>query len=366
MLPGMSDKVHMLGWFMTAGAAASFLFEIPSGYISDLFGHKKTLLLSKVLMIICTFLYIFADHWIFFLLAAIASSAAWAFQSGTLSAIVHNTMGALGRENEFTKYFSKVSANISLISALLLVAVPFFTEINILIPFYIALALDFVGLAAVWFITEPSTVHKNSETNHKEQLKNKSIKTIFLESKNLNFLPYIFFSSFLGAIGYAVVSFKEVYLISINFPLAFVGFVSGLSRLTWFFTGHFAHIVEEKVTFKQLQKYKLISTSTLYIMAGYISNPYLIVIIFALDVGVWRGLSSINSRYFMNHYVKDKKYKATVISMQNQFESILTIIFSLAAGYLFAYSYSFGFMFAGVFAFIGGVIIWQFLKKTLK
>jgi MFS family permease len=62
MLPGMSDKVHMLGWFMTAGAAASFLFEIPSGYISDLFGHKKTLLLSKVLMIICTFLYIFADH----------------------------------------------------------------------------------------------------------------------------------------------------------------------------------------------------------------------------------------------------------------------------------------------------------------
>jgi uncharacterized membrane protein len=68
----------------------------------------------------------------------------------------------------------------------------------------------------------------------------------------------------------------------------------------------------------------------------------------------------------MNHYVKDKKYKATVISMQNQFESILTIIFSLAAGYLFAYSYSFGFMFAGVFAFIGGVIIWQFLKKTLK
>jgi accessory gene regulator protein AgrB len=58
-------------------------------------------------------------------------------------------MGALGRENEFTKYFSKVSANISLISALLLVAVPFFTEINILIPFYIALALDFVGLAAV-------------------------------------------------------------------------------------------------------------------------------------------------------------------------------------------------------------------------
>ena len=58
----MSDKVHMLGWFMTAGAAASFLFEIPSGYLSDLFGHKKTLVLSKILMLLGTLLYVFADH----------------------------------------------------------------------------------------------------------------------------------------------------------------------------------------------------------------------------------------------------------------------------------------------------------------
>ena len=62
MLPEMSDEVHMLGWFMTAGAAVSFLFEIPSGYLSDIFGHKKTLFLSKILMITSTLLYIFAGH----------------------------------------------------------------------------------------------------------------------------------------------------------------------------------------------------------------------------------------------------------------------------------------------------------------
>ena len=75
MLPGMSGEVQMLGWFMTAGAAASFIFEIPSGYMSDIFGHKRTLVLSKFLMIASTLLYIFAGHWIFFFLAAIFTSA---------------------------------------------------------------------------------------------------------------------------------------------------------------------------------------------------------------------------------------------------------------------------------------------------
>ena len=283
-----------------------------------------------------------------------------------MTALVHNTLESLDRENEFTKYFSKLRANISLISAGLLVSVPFFTEINILIPFYIALFLDFIGLLAIMFISEPKTIHENPEIEIMEKVKNKSIVEIFSECKKLHFLPYIYFSSFLGAIGYAIASYKEIYLISLDFPIIYIGFIAGLSRLIWFFTGHFAHIIEANISFKQLQKYKLLSTSFLFILAGYLGNPYFILILFALDTGAWHGLSSISSRYFLNNYIGDKKYKATTISMQNQFAAVLKIIFPFFFGYIFAYSYSFGFIFAGVFAFVGGVIIWQFLKKTLK
>jgi len=365
-LPGMSEQVQMLGWFMTAGSAASFLFEIPSGYFSDIFGHKKTLVLSKILIIASTLLYIFANHWIFFLLASVFTSAGWAFQSGTLTAIVHDTMEKLGREKDFTKYFSKVRANISLISALLLVTVPFFTKIDILIPFYIALALDFIGLVAIIFITEPAEIHKNKKEKTQKNKKNKSIAEIFTESKNLNFLPYIIFTAFLGAVGYAITPYKEVYLTSLTFPVTFVGFMSGLSRLIWFIAGHFAHIIEKKISFKKLIFFKFIISSLFYILAGYLKNPYLILLIFAIDTGVWRGLSSISSRYFINNFIADKKYKATAISMQEQASSILKIIFSFLAGYLMSISYSFGFVFAGTFTFVGGLILWQFLKKTLK
>jgi len=275
-------------------------------------------------------------------------------------------MEGLDRESDFTKYFSKVRANISLVSAVLLVAVPFFTEINILIPFYIALVLDFIGLIAIYFIIEPSTIPKNDETKNIEIIKNKSIKEIFLESKKLNFLPFIFYSSFFSSIGYAITSYRELYLIDLGVPIIYIGFLIGLSRFVSFITGHFAHIIEEKISIRQLLFYKILYTSFIYVVIALTTSPYVVLILLAVLVGFSYGISSINQRYFLNNFISDKKYKATSLSIQEQVLAFFKIIFSLGAGYLMTISYSFGFIFAGVFAFVGGIIIWQFLKKTLK
>jgi len=54
-----------IGWILLFGCIASFLFEIPSGYLSDKIGHKKTIVLSRVFFIISTLNYLLADNFRF-------------------------------------------------------------------------------------------------------------------------------------------------------------------------------------------------------------------------------------------------------------------------------------------------------------
>ena len=59
MIP--DTKVFQIGLYTGIAAIFSFFLEVPSGYFSDKFGHKRTLILSKILMAISLALYIIAE-----------------------------------------------------------------------------------------------------------------------------------------------------------------------------------------------------------------------------------------------------------------------------------------------------------------
>ena len=101
-------------------------------------------------------------------------------------------------------------------------------------------------------------------------------------------------------------------------------------------------------------------------MAGIAGNPYLILIILAIHIGFNQGISAIIQKHILENHVGDNRYKATVLSMKSQVTSILQIIFSFTMGYIMSISYSLGYIFVGILSLVGGIIIWHFLKKTLK
>ena len=94
---------NQIGLYAMAGAIVAFLFEIPSGYLGDRIGHKKTLILSKIFMIFAMISFIFGDSFWFFALGSACIALGFSFQSGTFSAFLHDTLEGLGRENEFSK-----------------------------------------------------------------------------------------------------------------------------------------------------------------------------------------------------------------------------------------------------------------------
>ena len=117
-LPDTTAK--QIGIYSLAGYLASFILEIPSGYLSDRIGHKKILVLSKILLLFSILSFIYATSLIYFIIGSVLFASSAAFESGTTSAFMHNTFIELKREKEYVKIMSKISANASLVAAFLI------------------------------------------------------------------------------------------------------------------------------------------------------------------------------------------------------------------------------------------------------
>src|SRR3989344_3349293 len=119
-----------IGIILLAGSLAGFIFEIPSGYVSDKIGHKTALVLSRLFMLVSTLFFLFASNIIFLILGGVFMSMAHAFHSGTGSAFMHETLRGLKREKEYAKVMGKISSIGFAIPIVFMVLTPFLVSIS--------------------------------------------------------------------------------------------------------------------------------------------------------------------------------------------------------------------------------------------
>ncbi len=87
---------------------AGILFEIPSGAIADLLGKKKTLIMGNILLIIGTVGFLFASRglWVIFI-ANLLMIVSFAFRSGSLEALVYDSLLVNKKEKHFDDVIGK-------------------------------------------------------------------------------------------------------------------------------------------------------------------------------------------------------------------------------------------------------------------
>lgn len=144
-----------IGVILLIGNLAGFVFEIPSGYVSDKLGHKQAIVISRLLFVASTLFFLFADSTNYLILGSVFLSLGLAFLSGTGSAFMHETLSALNRENDYTKVMGKASSIGFAVPIIFTVIVPFLVSINYQAPFALALVIDLVGLMVALALTTP-------------------------------------------------------------------------------------------------------------------------------------------------------------------------------------------------------------------
>jgi len=352
-----NTTANQIGLYSGIGFIVGFLLEIPSGYISDLIGHKKALIISKVSMILSMLAYVLANNFWMIVLGSSLLSVSIAFMSGTKEAYMHNLLIELKREKDFTKIMSKMSANVSLFAAFLAISLPFFTQINMRLPLFINLGIDVLGLIPLLLLVKPKLKFKA-----KKDLK--QLSKFFKAIKGTGFYSTSIFVGILGGFMIGISGYRFVYLQELGLPVILVGTIMGFSRFIWFALGNNIHHIE-KFGIKKILFFEIFLFSASFILAAVLSNPYIVAIMFILINGYFWSRNMLIKSFFLKNFASNPNLKATMLSIKGQVQVIIQAICAFAISFVMIYSYKLGFGLIGVLYFILLLIVFQFIKKKV-
>jgi len=354
-----NSNAQQIGLYVGIGWLAGFLLEIPSGYISDEWGHKKTLILAKFSLLVSTLFFIFGNSLPYFILGSSFMALGFAFTSGTGGAFLHNTLVGLKREKNYGDISGKIRAKASLVSAGMILLLPLLTKIALILPIKIYLIFDVVGILTAFSLYSPK-IRYSAEDEEGEK-----IWSQLKRFRGTGFYVTSLFVGFIGGFIMALSPFKEPFVESLGFPIIFIGSIMAFSRVVWFIIGHNLKILK-KIKIQRLLFYEIFLFSGLIILSSQLINPYFISLIFVILIGYYHGRSSLIGEYYLNNFLINKRYKATMLSIKQQIGKLFESGIALLIGFVMAISFRLGFLVLGICMLLVLLVIYPSLKRQSK
>jgi MFS family permease len=105
---GLSDfDIYLLQAIYAVSVA---LLEIPSGYMADIIGRKKSLVLGSIMGSVGFFIYAFSSSFSGFLAAEIILGAGGSFISGSDSALLFDSLAAINMKHRYLQYEGRITS----------------------------------------------------------------------------------------------------------------------------------------------------------------------------------------------------------------------------------------------------------------
>lgn len=190
----------------------SLLFEMPSGVVSDVFGRKKTMIVSQCFFICSAFLMVISKTTASVYLAIMLNALGYNFASGTREALAYDSLKKAGQEEEYNKYASTemMIYRISSSSAMLCAG------LALLIGYQKAYTIDMVlGIFCLYFAFQLKEVPVYEACNNRNAIQRildcvrTSVK--FLQG-NLKATCLMLWNSLVGAIATLLLFFLQAQL----------------------------------------------------------------------------------------------------------------------------------------------------------
>ena len=307
-------------------SVGSILGEIPSSYLADRWGRKKTIMLATALFLVGVIVSIFAYNFyvfvVFFLLYAFSYSAL----SGTDEALLYDTQKELGLEKSSLKSLGKyISAQriFKIFTPLIAVLIARnLTESSFLIILIIDAFASLIAFVLSCFITEP---------NHQMDLEKMEAGVMLDAIKFIKSDPYlirailnkllIFISAFI------IWRFYQQFFLDLGITLLGIGITTSMFQLGLFLSmQNISKFLPKKEILTRINiiNYIVLATiSTFVLFMFFYPNKYVLVVLFVFFIVVETSRVPLFSEYF--NKLSSSYNRATVLSLTNFLKSILDI-----------------------------------------
>lgn len=307
--------------FMTAPQFAVFeaiafgtgiLLEIPSGALADQIGRKRTIVLGTFLQAVGSILFIFGSvHVAYFFVGNLLLVSSFAFISGSLEAIVYDSLKQKNKVQYFDEILGKSRSLGIAAMALAGVAGGVLWQVNMHIPLGLT-AVSFV----IAFLASLKLIEPEIDTERF------TLRSFVLQTKKG--LHYLFgtafrkytFSFFVILASYIMWSEGFIRILmakGFGFDGATTNYLLSLTLILGLLaTYHFASI---RKRFGDLAGFSLVlvASAIMWLIAGYVTNSWLIGVIVFSVISVTGSLAQVWTSVVLNSHVQTKD-RATALS----------------------------------------------------
>ena len=293
--------------------------EVPSGWMADVWGRKKTLLAGSILGAAGFLIYSFSFGFWAFAIAEIILGIGHACVSGADSAMLFDSLKAAGKTDQYTKNEGRITSAGNFAEAFAGILGGLLAAISLRSPFYFQFVVAAIAIPAAFTLIEP----KIHTIEHIHSLKKiiRNIKNTLTHNHDLRIS--ILLSAITGTATLTFAWLVQPYFIAIGLPVEMYGIFWTALNLTVGISSVFAHRVEIFLG-KTYSIYIIITLLTFgYFLSGIVISVWGIAFLFLFYL--IRGIASPILKNYINQYAQSE-IRATILSVR---DFIIRIIFTI-------------------------------------
>lgn len=208
-------------------SVAAVALEIPSGYLADVWGRRKCLILGSILFFFGYLCYSFTGTFEAFIFAEILLGIGQTLVNGADSALLYDTTVQYKKENLYLRYEGRITMIGNFAEALAGICGGLLAAYSLRLPFYAQAVVAFTGIPAAFALKEWTIKNK---VQHPVDEIIRIIKYSLVTNRRLCY--NIMFSGIIGAATLTMAWFVQPVLMYLKTPVSWYGVIWTVLNLT--------------------------------------------------------------------------------------------------------------------------------------
>lgn len=340
-----------IGFLEAVMITTASLGEIPTGAIADIFGKRKAIILAFAMGAFGNIVMAFAQNYYMLMGSIITMTLGGAFYSGSLEALVYDTLLENKLEHTYQKVIGRINSIQNIGMAVAGITGGYLYQIHIALPFLMVAFAYLIGLVVSVQLAEPQ-IDSEKYSWRKFFIQNKQGFGQLFSNRNIGFMVILFLipASFMVATENVL---NDATAIELGFnSIQFGIYATGLYL--------FGTLVSEKSDWliqKVGEKWIYVLLLSIYIMS-LLTIPTVAVVIGTILLFIRYGVQTVFDNYQSTkiNSIADSRYRATTLSTFNLMRNIPYVFAATGIGVLMnIYT-------AKLFSFYFGIILIGFLS----